>query len=248
MTGGAGFIGSHYVRTPADRRLPGLPRTPRSTVLDKLTYAGNLANLAPVADSPRYRFVQGDICDAELVARGHAGARRGRALRRRVARRPLDHGCGRLRARPTCSAPRRCSRPRCDAGRAAVRARLHRRGVRLDRRRAPGTRRDPLEPELAVLGVQGRHRPARPRLRAAPTAWTCRVTRCSNNYGPYQFPEKVIPLFVTNLIDGRHGAALRRRAQRPRLAARRRPLPRASSWCWRRAAPARSTTSAAAPS
>ena len=57
------------------------------------------------------------------------------------------------------------------------------------------------------------------------------ITRCSNNYGPYQFPEKVIPLFVTNLIDGAHGAALRRRAQRPRLAARRRPLPRHRSWC-----------------
>ena len=52
------------------------------------------------------------------------------------------------------------------------------------------------------------------------------ITRCSNNYGPYQFPEKVIPLFVTNLIDGAHGAAVRRGRQRPRLAARRRPLPR----------------------
>ena len=46
------------------------------------------------------------------------------------------------------------------------------------------------------------------------------VTRASNNYGPYQFPEKVIPLFVTNAIDGAVGAALRRRPQRPRLAAR----------------------------
>ena len=52
-----------------------------------------------------------------------------------------------------------------------------------------------------------------------------RVTRCSNNYGPYQFPEKVIPLFVTNLLDGKNGPAVRRGPQRPRLAARRRPLP-----------------------
>ena len=63
------------------------------------------------------------------------------------------------------------------------------------------------------------------------------ITRCSNNYGPHQFPEKVIPLFVTNLLDGRQGAALRRRAQRPRLAARRRPLPRHPARAPRRGAP-----------
>ena len=74
------------------------------------------------------------------------------------------------------------------------------------------------------------------------------ITRCSNNYGPYQFPEKVIPLFVTNLLDGRHGAALRRRAQRARLAARRRPLPRHPAGARATGRPARSTTSAAAPS
>ena len=55
------------------------------------------------------------------------------------------------------------------------------------------------------------------------------VTRASNNYGPYQFPEKVIPLFITNAIDDMPGAALRRRRQRARLAARDRPLPRAST-------------------
>ena len=74
------------------------------------------------------------------------------------------------------------------------------------------------------------------------------VTRCSNNYGPYQFPEKVIPLFVTNLLDGGTVPAVRRRRQRPRLAARARPLPRHRPGASRRAAPARSTTSAAAPS
>ena len=52
------------------------------------------------------------------------------------------------------------------------------------------------------------------------------ITRASNNYGPYQFPEKVIPLFITNAIDNLHGAALRRRQQRARLAARDRSLPR----------------------
>ena len=56
------------------------------------------------------------------------------------------------------------------------------------------------------------------------------VTRCSNNYGPYQFPEKVIPLFVTNLLDGGTVPLYGDGRQRPRLAARRRPLPPASSW------------------
>ena len=56
--------------------------------------------------------------------------------------------------------------------------------------------------ELAVLGVQGRLATCSRGPTTAPTASTCVVTRCSNNYGPYQFPEKVIPLFVTNLLDG----------------------------------------------
>src|SRR5215210_1092325 len=60
VTGGAGFIGSHYVRTMLSGGYPGFENA-EVTVFDKLTYAGNLANLASVADSPRYRFVQGDI-------------------------------------------------------------------------------------------------------------------------------------------------------------------------------------------
>ena len=74
------------------------------------------------------------------------------------------------------------------------------------------------------------------------------ITRCSNNYGPYQFPEKVIPLFVTNLIDGETVPLYGEGAQRPRLAARRRPLPRHRAGAGRAAGRARSTTSAAAPS
>jgi dTDP-glucose 4,6-dehydratase len=66
VTGGAGFIGSHYVRTLLTGGYPGF-RDASVTVLDKLTYAGNLVNLQPVADSPRYEFVKGDICDAQLL-------------------------------------------------------------------------------------------------------------------------------------------------------------------------------------
>src|SRR5450755_5416 len=62
VTGGAGFIGSAFIR----QSLAG-PETTRIVNLDKLTYAGNLANLEPVAGNPRYRFVHGDICDGALV-------------------------------------------------------------------------------------------------------------------------------------------------------------------------------------
>ena len=67
VTGGAGFIGSHYVRTLLGGGYPGFAHAD-VTVLDKLTYAGNLANLEPVAASPRFSFVRGDVCDASLLA------------------------------------------------------------------------------------------------------------------------------------------------------------------------------------
>jgi dTDP-glucose 4,6-dehydratase len=63
VTGGAGFIGSHYVRELLSDSYPAFAGA-QVTVFDKLTYAGNLANLAAVAASPRYRFVRGDICSA----------------------------------------------------------------------------------------------------------------------------------------------------------------------------------------
>src|SRR5260221_389681 len=66
-TGGAGFIGSHYVRTLLEGGYPGYDHA-HVTVLDKLTYAGNLANLEPVAASPRFAFVRGDVCDGGLLA------------------------------------------------------------------------------------------------------------------------------------------------------------------------------------
>jgi dTDP-glucose 4,6-dehydratase len=66
VTGGAGFIGSHYIRTLLGGGYPGYEDA-RVTVLDKLSYAGNLANLASVAASPAMTFVTGDICDGDLL-------------------------------------------------------------------------------------------------------------------------------------------------------------------------------------
>ena len=89
VTGGAGFIGSHYVRTVLTGAW-GATEPEQVLVLDKLTYAGNLANLAPVADDARLRFVEGDILDRELVDDLVGAGRRRGALRRREPRRPLD--------------------------------------------------------------------------------------------------------------------------------------------------------------
>ncbi|MEP7090230.1 MAG: GDP-mannose 4,6-dehydratase, partial [Nocardioidaceae bacterium] len=68
VTGGAGFIGSHYVRSVLTGAW-GMDEPDSVVVLDKLTYAGNLANLDPVKDDPRLRFVEGDILDRALVER-----------------------------------------------------------------------------------------------------------------------------------------------------------------------------------
>ena len=66
VTGGAGFIGSNFVRRTLEDAYPGLEGA-EVVVLDALTYSGNLANLAPIADSPRYSFVHGDIRDEALL-------------------------------------------------------------------------------------------------------------------------------------------------------------------------------------
>ena len=80
VTGGAGFIGSNFIRHV-------LSLGKRYTVVnyDKLTYAGNLANLESVADDPRYHFIKGDICDAHAVEDGDARLRCRGSLRGRIA-------------------------------------------------------------------------------------------------------------------------------------------------------------------
>ena len=95
VTGGAGFIGSAFVRMLLGSRTR--QQAPSLVVnLDKLTYAGNLENLAPVADDPRYRFVHGDICDAALVnqADRRREAGRDREFRGRIARGPQHSFAG----------------------------------------------------------------------------------------------------------------------------------------------------------
>ena len=132
VTGAAGFIGSNYVRHQLGDAYPETVGA-EVTVLDKLTYAGTLDNLTPVADSPRYRFVEGDICDADLVndlMPGHD------AVVHFAAESHVD------RSITGASDFVRHQRPwypdsasgRPERGGAQIRPREHRRGVRLDPR------------------------------------------------------------------------------------------------------------------
>jgi dTDP-glucose 4,6-dehydratase len=199
VTGGAGFIGSHYVRTLLTGGYPGFEDA-EVTVFDKLTYAGNLANLAPVADSPRYRFVQGDICaaaDLDAALPGHdvvvhfaAESHVDRSIAGGAAGFVLTNVLG--------------TQQLLDA---AVRAEVGR-VVHVSTDEVYGsidtgswTEDHLLEPNSPYSASKaGSDLIAR--AYAKTYGLNVSITRCSNNYGPYHYPEKVIPLFVTNLLDG----------------------------------------------
>ena len=193
VTGGAGFIGSAFVRRMLERH-----SDLSITVLDKLTYAGNLANLAPVEDDPRYRFVLGDIADAEVVDSLAAEAD---AIVSFAAESHVDRSI--------------------EEPDAFIRTDVYGTFVLLEAARRHGHGRylqistdevyghvpegssleeDSLKPrspysaskaggDLLVGAYHGTY--------GLPTL----LTRASNNFGPYHYPEKVIPLFITNAID-----------------------------------------------
>jgi dTDP-glucose 4,6-dehydratase len=198
VTGGAGFIGSHYVRTLLTGGYPGFADA-EVTVFDKLTYAGNLANLAPVADSPRYRFLRGDICsaaDLDAALPGHdvvvnfaAESHVDRSIHG-AADFVLTNVLGAQQVFEACL-------------RAGVGRVLH---VSTDEvygsiDSGSWTEDHLLEPNSPYSAAKaGSDLIAR--AYAKTYGLNISITRCSNNYGPYHFPEKVIPLFVTNLLDG----------------------------------------------
>ncbi|MEV8633542.1 dTDP-glucose 4,6-dehydratase [Streptosporangium sp. NPDC051023] len=198
VTGGAGFIGSHYVRSLLSGRHPGYEDA-QVTVLDKLTYAGNLANLVPVVQNPRLRFVRGDIADARLlaeVAPGHD------AIVNFAAETHVDRSItGPGDFVPTnVQGTQRLLQAALDAEvRTVVQVSTDEVYGSIDA--GSWTEAEPLLPNSpysaakagADLFCRAYHRTY---------GLDVRVTRCSNNYGPYQYPEKLIPLFVTNLIDG----------------------------------------------
>jgi dTDP-glucose 4,6-dehydratase len=194
VTGGAGFIGSHYVRTLLSGGYPGYEDA-EVTVLDKLTYAGNPANLDPV--SGRFTFVHGDIADARLLADvlpGHD------AVLNFAAETHVDRSIA--GAAEFVTANVMGVQVLLDACReASVGKVVHVSTDEVYGSIAAGswTEDSPLDPNSPYAAAK-----AGGDLLALAYARThgldVSITRCCNNYGPYQYPEKVIPLFVTNLI------------------------------------------------
>ena len=199
VTGGAGFIGSHYVRSVLTGAWGG--REPTGVVVrDKHTYAGNLENLAPVRESDRLRFVHGDITDVDLldeVLPGHD------AVVHFAAESHVDRSI--RGAAPFVTTNVLGTQTLLDAAlRHGIPRFVH---VSTDEvygsiEHGSWTEDWPLAPNSPYSAAK-----AGSDLLALAYHQTYRmdvvVTRCSNNYGPHQFPEKVIPFFVTNLLDGR---------------------------------------------
>jgi dTDP-glucose 4,6-dehydratase len=193
VTGGAGFIGSNYVHHV-------LATTDDSvTVFDALTYAGNLDNLRALDGDPRYAFVKGDITDRDAVTAALDGHD---AVVHFAAESHVDRSI----VSPDEFVHTNCdgTNVMCDvARRVGVDRFLH---VSTDEvygsiEVGSSSETDPLDPrspysaskagsDLIALSYRSTY--------GLPVL----VTRSSNNFGPYQYPEKVIPLFVTNLLDG----------------------------------------------
>ena len=199
VTGGAGFIGSQYVRELLSDSYPALAGA-QVTVFDKLTYAGNLANLAPVADSPRYRFVRGDICsasDLDAALPGHD------VLVNFAAESHVD--------RSIIGATDFIQTNVLGAQQVFEAALRHdvQRVVHISTDEVYGSIPVGAWTEDHVLEPNSPYSAAKAggdlmaRAYAKTYGLNISITRCSNNYGPYHFPEKVIPLFVTNLLDGK---------------------------------------------
>jgi dTDP-glucose 4,6-dehydratase len=193
VTGGAGFIGSEFVRSTLAQY-----RSDEVTVLDKLTYAGNLANLASVSSDPRFRFLQGDIADHTTVEFALEGCRAvvNFAAETHVDRSILDPdafvktdviGTWTLAQAARQARVERFVQVSTDEVYGAVMAGASTEADRLD----------PSSPYSASkaggeLLVSAAHKTfGLPAL----------IARGANAYGPYQYPEKLIPLHITNAID-----------------------------------------------
>jgi dTDP-glucose 4,6-dehydratase len=198
VTGGAGFIGSHYVRTMLQGGYPGFDHA-KVTVLDKLTYAGNLANLEPVATCPRLSFRRGDICDPQILASvvpGHD------VLINFAAETHVDRSIeGASDFVTTNVTGVQMLLQACLDARVSRVVQISTDEVYGSIARGSWTEAAPVQPNSPYAATKAAG-DLLARAYARTHGLNISVTRCCNNYGPYQYPEKVIPLFVTNLLDG----------------------------------------------
>jgi len=196
VTGGCGFIGSNFI-------LQILKKYPDYNIinLDKLTYAGNKENLKSLEGDSRYKFVQGDVCDKELVDQL---VKEVDAIVHFAAESHVDRSV--LYADQFVKTNVLGTQVLLDAA------------LRNGKKRFHHISSDEVFGELGEEGKFSEKTPYDPRspysaskaasdhlVRAyfATFGLPITISNCSNNYGPYQFPEKLIPLFVTNLIDGK---------------------------------------------
>ena len=198
VTGGAGFIGSNFVRMIADGSFPQISRV---TVLDKLTYAGVKENLDPALSMTGYSFVQGDICDSKLVASLLEDVD---AVINFAAESHVDRSiAGAADFIQTNIVGVQTLLDACKAVDRKIRfVQISTDEVYGSIESGSWTEEWPLLPnspysaskaggELLARSYNKTH------------GLDVVITRCSNNYGPFHFPEKLIPLFVTNLLEGK---------------------------------------------
>jgi dTDP-glucose 4,6-dehydratase len=199
VTGGAGFIGSNFIRFVFQTR-PGV----KIVNLDALTYSGNLENLTDIEKDSRYKFVHGDITDGPLLDRVLPGCD---AIVHFAAESHVDRSI--IDSTPFFRTNVLGTQALLDASR---RAKVERfvhvstdevyGSLPLDR---PDLRFTETTPITANSPYSASKASSDLIVRAYHETFHMNVslTRCSNNFGPFQFPEKVIPLFVTNLIEGK---------------------------------------------
>jgi len=197
VTGGAGFIGSAFVRMA-------IGDTDLSVVnLDKLTYAGNLENLAPIDGDPRYRFVQGDICDAEMVG-ALVAEERPDAIVHFAAESHVDRSI--LSPEPVVRTNYNGTFTLLEAARQHKIARF----VHVSTDEVYGSLEAPADADESYpLNPSSPYSASKAASDLLVRSYFVTfklpvvITRASNNYGPYQFPEKLIPLMITNALGDR---------------------------------------------
>jgi dTDP-glucose 4,6-dehydratase len=194
VTGGAGFIGSNFVRWAHARHADW-----RLTTLDKLTYAGRIENLADVMSSPRHRFVKGDIADAAVAA---PLVRESEIVVHFAAETHVDRSI--LAAGEFIRTDVFGTFVLLEAAREAP---ALRRFVQISTDEVYGSVPEGRSQETDELRPRNPYSASKAGAdRLAYSYWATYgvpviISRASNNYGPNQFPEKVIPLFITNAID-----------------------------------------------
>ena len=199
VTGGAGFIGSNFVRMALTDKFPDF-NVEQLTVLDLLTYAGDEENLKPIASDKRYKFVKGDIRDLELAKQLMQQADQ---VVHFAAESHVDRSI--------------------EGGSEFVSTNVMGTQVLLDAAKSSNIKRFVHVSTDEVYGSisEGSWPEDHPLLPNSPYSASKAgsdllvraynrthkldtvITRCSNNYGQYQFPEKVMPLFITNIIEGK---------------------------------------------